>query len=139
MGRRSPSKRLDSRERRKSSLVNRRRLSSIGKASVCRAGGRGFKPRPDQRPGSLKRLVSDQMIASLDGDVKPLALFPSSFCHWSSRRGRRRTSTTVRKEQGWFPSWSTFHTSRIIHIISLPAGRLWGGYHIMDYGWVTVR
>ena len=25
----------------------------VGRAPVCRAGGRGFKPRPDQHSGSL--------------------------------------------------------------------------------------
>ena len=28
-------------------------FSSVGRALVCRAGGRGFKPRPDQHSGSL--------------------------------------------------------------------------------------
>ena len=32
---------------------NRRLVSSVGRAPVCRAGGRGFKPRPDQHSGSL--------------------------------------------------------------------------------------
>ena len=30
-------------------LSNRRLVSSVGRAPVCRAGGRGFKLRPDQR------------------------------------------------------------------------------------------
>jgi len=28
--------------------INRRLVSSVGRAPVCRAGGRGFKPQPDQ-------------------------------------------------------------------------------------------
>ena len=28
-------------------------VSSVGRAPDCRAGGRGFKPRPDQHSGSL--------------------------------------------------------------------------------------
>ena len=28
-------------------------VSSVGRAPVCRAGGRGFEPRPDQHSGSL--------------------------------------------------------------------------------------
>ena len=32
---------------------NRRLVSSVGRAPVCRAEGRGFKPRPDQHSGSL--------------------------------------------------------------------------------------
>ena len=34
-------------------FCNRRLVSSVGRAPVCRAGGRGFKPRPDQHSGSL--------------------------------------------------------------------------------------
>ena len=33
--------------------THRRVVSSVGRAPVCRAGGRGFKPRPDQNSGSL--------------------------------------------------------------------------------------
>ena len=33
--------------------INRRPVSSIGKAPDHRAGGRGFEPRPDHKPGSL--------------------------------------------------------------------------------------
>ena len=32
---------------------DRRLVSSVGRAPVCRVGGRGFKPRPDQHSGSL--------------------------------------------------------------------------------------
>ena len=32
----------------------RRPVSSVGRAPVCRAGDREFKPWPDQQPGSLK-------------------------------------------------------------------------------------
>ena len=46
-------------------------------------------------------IVSVQRIASLGGDVKLLALFPSSFCHWSNPKGRKRTHTTVRKADGF--------------------------------------
>ena len=34
-------------------INNRRLVSSVGRAPVCWAGGRGFKPRPDQHLGSL--------------------------------------------------------------------------------------
>ena len=34
-------------------FFNRRLVSSGGRARVCRAGGRAFKPRPDQHSGSL--------------------------------------------------------------------------------------
>ena len=47
-------------------------------------------------------IISVQRIASLGGDVKLLALFPSSFCHWSNLKGRKRTHTTVRKAEGKF-------------------------------------
>ena len=51
--------------------INRRLISSVGKAPVCRAGGRGFKPRPDQHsiryshfvvstPLGTKRTVSEE-------------------------------------------------------------------------------
>ena len=33
--------------------TNRRLVSSVGRAPVYWAGGRGFKPRPDQHSGSL--------------------------------------------------------------------------------------
>ena len=33
--------------------ANRRPVSSVGRALDCRAGGRRFKPRPDQHSGSL--------------------------------------------------------------------------------------
>ena len=29
-------------------------ISSFGRAPVCQVGGRGFRQRPDQQPGSLK-------------------------------------------------------------------------------------
>ena len=32
---------------------NRRPVSSVGRATDCYAGGRRFKPRPDQHSGSL--------------------------------------------------------------------------------------
>ena len=47
-------------------------------------------------------LVSVQIIASLGDDVKLLALSSSSFCHWSNRRGRKITHTTVPKAEGKF-------------------------------------
>ena len=34
-------------------INNRRLVSSVGRAPVCKAGGHGFKPRPDQHLGSL--------------------------------------------------------------------------------------
>ena len=33
--------------------IYRRVVSSVGRAPVCRGGGRGFKPRQDQNSGSL--------------------------------------------------------------------------------------
>ena len=36
--------------------LDRRPISSVGRAPDCRAGGRGFKPRPDQHSGSLNNL-----------------------------------------------------------------------------------
>ena len=33
-------------------ITDRRLVSSVGRAPVCWAGGRGFKPRPDQHSGS---------------------------------------------------------------------------------------
>ena len=35
-----------------SQAISIRRLSSVGKGPDYRAGGRGFEPRPDQKPGS---------------------------------------------------------------------------------------
>ena len=46
----------------------------------------------------IKDLVSVQMIASLGGDVKPLALSPSYFL--SIGTGHKRTHTAVRKRVG---------------------------------------
>ena len=105
-------------------------ITSVGTAPVCQVGGHGFKQRPDQQPGSLKNwwdhvnllaviwdLVSVQVMASLCGDVKPFALSPSSFCHWSKQRGRKRTHSTVRKKSGKLSRWCglpfTHHTSFI--------------------------
>ena len=58
----------------------------LGERRSTEWGGHGFKPRPDQQPGSLKNwrdhvedLISVKMFTSLGSDVKPLALSPSSF------------------------------------------------------------
>ena len=34
-------------------LYNHHLVSSVGRAPVCCVGGRGFKPHPDDKPGSL--------------------------------------------------------------------------------------
>ena len=68
-----------------------RMASSVGWTPVCWAVGRGFNWTPAGPPtrvfkitgeimlAVIKDHVSVQMIASLDGDVKPLALSPSYF------------------------------------------------------------
>ena len=43
-------------------VFNRRLVSEAGKAPVCRAGGRGFKPRPDQH---YNELVADAVAKQL--------------------------------------------------------------------------
>ena len=44
------------------------------------------------------------MMASLGGDVKPLALSHSSFFHQSKLKGRLKNPNTVSKEWGTFPA-----------------------------------
>ena len=53
----------------------------------------------------------------MDGDVKPLALSPSSFFHWSNRRRRKRAHTTDRKEL-WKFSAGVANLSHIIYIMA---------------------
>ena len=102
-------------------LSNRLPVSSVGRAPVCWAGGRDFKPRPDHQPRSLKNwwdhascktpfsvqmiaslggdLVSFILVLQLEGDVKePVTLFEKS-------RGRRlrchSLSNLCRHRSGW--------------------------------------
>ena len=99
-------------------LSNRLPVSSVGRAPVCWAGGRDFKPRPDHQPRSLKKktgeimravkllsqfrggdLVSFILVLQLEGDVKePVTLFEKS-------RGRRlrchSLSNLCRHRSGW--------------------------------------
>ena len=103
-------------------------ISSVGTAPVCQVGGRGFKQRPDQQPGSLKNwwdhvnllaviwdLVSVQMIAYLCGDVKPLAL---SLLHPSVigqiKGGVKEPTLPFEKSRGSFPG-GVVCLSRITH------------------------
>ena len=48
------------------------------------------------------------MMASLGGDVKPLALSHSFFFHQSKLKGRLKNPNTVRKEWGTFPRWQRY-------------------------------
>ena len=48
------------------------------------------------------------MMASLGGDVKPLALSHSSFFHQSKLKGRLKNPNTVRKGWGTFPRWQRY-------------------------------
>ena len=53
-------------------------------------------------------LVSVQMIASLCGNFKHVALSPSSFFHWSNRRGKIKEPTPVFSEK-WCGLPCTYH------------------------------
>ena len=75
----------------KKKLMQKRPVSSVGRALVCRAGWRGLKHPGQTNYKGLKQLVRlywlwlkilfrfTLYIASLGGDVKPLAMSPSSF------------------------------------------------------------
>ena len=81
-------------------------VSSFGRASVCREGGRWFNPRPDREImlAVIWHLVSVKMIASLGGDDRPLAFSPSSFFHWSEIDGAVNEATLLlEKSRGSFP------------------------------------
>ena len=72
------------------------------------------------------------MIASMGSDIKPFALSPSSFFHWSNQRGHKRTSATVRKE--YFPGGLVYPpciTHRSYHV-------LWVGYSKLISGLIAV-
>ena len=63
---------------------NRYLVSSVGRAPVCRAGGCGFKPRPDQYSGSLNNLYNDickwlDFLVFSDKDEKPQVPSHSTF------------------------------------------------------------
>ena len=76
-------------------------MTELTAVRLAQLGGRGLF---DQQPRSFEKMVGSclavdkdlaslQMLASLSGDVKPLALSPSSFFHCQSNR--RRPSPTV--------------------------------------------
>ena len=77
-------------------------------------------------------LVSVQMIASMGSDIKPFALSPSSFFHWSNQRGHKRTSTTVRKE--YFPGGLVYPPCITHHSYHV----LWVGYSKLISGLIAV-
>ena len=93
-------------------INNRRLVSSVGRAPVCWAGGRRFKPRPDQHLGSLNKrrkcCLRNDICKWLDflgllGLGRKTVGPVSKHFYWSVLVGRKRTHTTIRKEQGKFP------------------------------------
>ena len=94
-------------------------VSSVGRASVCRTGGRGFKPRPDQHSGGLLIfrpnwspkccLCNDickclDFLVFLDKDEKPYVPSHSTFTDlflW----GVKDPTSLFEKSTGRRPRW----------------------------------
>ena len=84
-------------------------VSSVGRAPVCWAGGRGFKPRPDQHSGSFNNWEESAAVIMTSANsytfkcsrIRTKYVGPShSTVTYLVLVGRKRTHTTVRKEQG---------------------------------------
>ena len=82
-------------------------VSSVGRAPVCWAGGRLFKPQPDQQSGSLNNreestafvMTSANGKTFLSSRIRTKYVRPShSTVTYLVLVGRKRTHTTVRKE-----------------------------------------
>ena len=106
-------------------------VSSVGRAPVCRAGGRGFKPRPDQWLKNWRDHAGYDLRPSLSlltwSGHWAVTLSRWSCLHHPSfishnRRGPKRTHTTVQKSRASSPG-GVVYLSLIIHIT--------------DNGWVT--
>ena len=87
---------------------NRHLVSSVGRAPVCWAGGRGFKPRPDQHSGSFNNWEESAAVIMTSANsytfkcsrIRTKYVGPShSTVTYLVLIGRKRTHTTVRKEQ----------------------------------------
>ena len=83
-------------------------VSSVGRAPVCWAGGRGFKPRPDQHSGSFNNWEESAAVIMTSANsytfkcsrIRTKYVGPShSTVTYLVLVGRKRTHTTVRKEQ----------------------------------------
>ena len=83
-------------------------VSSVGRAPVCWARGRGFKPRPDQHSGSFNNWEESDAVIMTSANsytfkcsrIRTKYVGPShSTVTYLVLVGRKRTHTTVRKEQ----------------------------------------
>ena len=94
-------------------IFNCHLISSVGRVPVCWAGGRGFKPRPDQHLGSFFRrkcCLCDVICKWLDflvfsdKDEKPWVLFHSTFTDlflWDVKE----PTLLFEKSKGQRPRW----------------------------------
>ena len=81
----------------------------------------------------IQELDSVKMITSFSGDIKPLVLSPLSF-HKSNPNGRKRTHTTVQKEQGKFLWWCVLPFMHHKSFISWVMGGLQKAHKWTDSG-----
>ena len=109
---------------------NRHPVSSVGRAPVCRAGGRRFKPRPDRQSGSFflgkKKKSGEIMLASIWHLVSVNMIASCILLSLVKiERGQKEPTLLFKRAGEVSPAeWSTFQASRIIHITG--------------YGWVTI-